>query len=124
MSSPIVRVLPTYVNDVFPSAQSAGTAEFISPVREHCVRLVELESSENWKNTEDGFVFPVAGVKVEKPLIVKVVGLVHVAFLERVGKAAVSERAGRARRRSEEVYMMDLSGAVTWTVVGFCLNYE
>jgi hypothetical protein len=47
-------------------------------------------------------------VNVEKPLIVKVVGLVHVALSGRVGRAAVSEREETARRRSEGVYILNL----------------
>jgi hypothetical protein len=67
---------------------------------------VELESSEKEKKTAAGLGLPVAGAKVVKPEMVNVVGVVHGSRGSRVGKAAVSEREERARRRSEGVYIL------------------
>jgi hypothetical protein len=108
MSSPTVNFPSTNVNVVLSSAQNAGAVEYMSPVRTHWVRLVELESSLNEKYTAAGFGLPVVGVKVEKPLMVNVVGEVHVSLGRSVGKADVGERDERMNSMIDDVYILGL----------------
>lgn len=77
----------------------------ISPVRRQVVEVEELILT-NVKETDAGFEFPSAGVKVLNPLIWNWVGAVHCLGVRADGRAEVS--AERPRTTRLEVYMMDV----------------
>ena len=79
----------------------------MSPMCVHCVVLVALALLANLKATTGAWVFPVAGVKVKKPLMVKPAVCEHAVPVGLAGKAEVrAVRAERARMRMLKVYMV------------------